>query len=226
MKQNKLEPYIIDNMSDDGSWEYLQQQHIPSHRFDTGGSFHLEKLQEEIIKTTHKIKPDWVVYNGCDLFPVTLEPLADYLEKIDNLGYNVVTTPIVGLVNTGEVEASHLSPFHTYYYYTKEVYGKKHIHKYSKNYTYRGDKVYNKKEKLITLDGVAFEYGHSESAEERQKTLRRRQKAWKEGLPLWAGKHYLKSLRNDYIKERKKCRDIRNGQYWKFLKKLQELAND
>ena len=48
-KQNKLEPYVIDNMSDDGSWEYLQDQGVKSHRVDTDGSFDLRILQDEIV---------------------------------------------------------------------------------------------------------------------------------------------------------------------------------
>ena len=43
-KQNKLEPYIIDNMSTDGSWEYLQENKVPSHRLDTGDSFDLRSV--------------------------------------------------------------------------------------------------------------------------------------------------------------------------------------
>ena len=48
-KQNKLEPYIIDNMSTDGSWEYLQENKIPSHRLSN--SFILLFIPHIIIKS-------------------------------------------------------------------------------------------------------------------------------------------------------------------------------
>ena len=68
-KENDLDLYIIDNMSNDGSWEWLQKNNIKSHRFDTNEMFDLKALQGEIISTVHKEKPNWVIYNGCDLFP-------------------------------------------------------------------------------------------------------------------------------------------------------------
>ena len=67
---NNLDLYVIDNMSNDGSWEWLQENNIKSHRFDTDGMFYLKALQKEMVKTVHKEKPDWAIYNGCDLFPL------------------------------------------------------------------------------------------------------------------------------------------------------------
>ena len=61
---NNLDLYVIDNMSNDGSWEWLQENNIKSHRFDTDGMFYLKALQKEMVKTVHKEKPDWAIYNG------------------------------------------------------------------------------------------------------------------------------------------------------------------
>tara|TARA_Y100001968_G_scaffold295301_1_gene302563 strand:- start:3534 stop:3896 length:363 start_codon:yes stop_codon:yes gene_type:complete len=75
-------------MSDDGSWEWLQENNISPHRFDNGGIYDLFSLQSEILRTVHRIKPDWVIYNGCDLFPITLPPLAEYLELLEKNNYS------------------------------------------------------------------------------------------------------------------------------------------
>tara|TARA_B100000315_G_C14180540_1_gene408697 strand:- start:132 stop:455 length:324 start_codon:yes stop_codon:yes gene_type:complete len=82
-EKNNIEPYIIDNMSDDGSWEWLQKNNIPSHRFDTGGAFHLSKLNDEMTKTLHKIKPSWIIYMGCDEFFVGDKPLIKTFKQYD-----------------------------------------------------------------------------------------------------------------------------------------------
>ncbi len=44
-KAHDVPLYVIDNMSNDGTWEVLQEQGIASHRFDTGGAFHRKDLQ-------------------------------------------------------------------------------------------------------------------------------------------------------------------------------------
>ena len=228
IQQNKLEPYIIDNMSDDGSWEWLQENNVPSHRFDTGGSFHLRKLQEEIIKTTHKIKPDWVVYNGCDLFPVTLNPLRDEIIKIDKAGFNTIRGKVIHLRNTGEKENQE-SPFHTYFYYRENRirHPNKWIHKYIPSYSYGADQIKKMpNEKLFHLDGIMIEYGNTETAEERIKTVERRKKAWREGLPKSCGNHYRRVNPENWVKNKKNCIDIRTTEYEKYIKKLQKLVDD
>ena len=75
--------------STDGTWEYLQENKVPSHRLDTDDSFDLRVLQNDIVETIHREKPDWVIYNGCDLFPVTMEPLHDALSRLDSRGFNL-----------------------------------------------------------------------------------------------------------------------------------------
>ena len=226
-KQNKLEPYIIDNMSTDGSWEWLQENDIPCHQIDTKEAFHLKILQNEIVKTTHELKPDWVIYNGCDLFPVTLEPLYDVIKKIDKEGYNCISMKRLRLSNTGEEKSD--DPINTYFYYDlQEVNVRIFIYKYYLGFKIGGDTVsmFSKKSKVRKKRiGVMLEYGDTKSKAERTATLRRRRKAWRMGLHRKMGKHYRRGAKNNWIKSKEGLEDIRKTTYAPYLKKLQEVSN-
>jgi len=221
-KQNKLEPYFIDNMSDDGTWEWLQENNIPSHRIDTNGSFDLRRLQDEIVKTIHKLKPDWAIYNGCDLFPVTLNPLADELEKLDSQGYNTAWINCINFFNTGE-DNSNFDPFNTYFHYGS-ISRFKMIHKYNPILRYLADDVSFPGQKAGELDGIMINYGNTKNKEERQKTLARRRKAWSEGEPRGHGTHYLEGERRGWVWNKEELNDIRKTKYYPYVQKLQEVS--
>ena len=116
-KRNQIQPYVIDNLSDDGSWEWLQENNIPSHRFDTGGSFNLSKILKEIQRTIHEIKPDWTIFMGCDEFLVSSQPLVKIFEEYDNQGIKLVDVETVEFFNTRE-DRKIFDPFNTYFYST------------------------------------------------------------------------------------------------------------
>ena len=222
-KQNKLELYIIDNMSTDGSWEWLQENNIPSHRLDTNESFDLRKLQSEQVRTVHKLKPDWVIFNGCDLFPLTLKPLHDVLQKLDKQGYNRAKILYAMFNNTGENPKT-FDPFNTYFYYQpKRILTM--ICKYSPHLKYQGDNVLLPNPKGPLLDGIMVNYGNTKSKKERNETLKRRRKAWKNGLNRNFGGHYRRGAKNNWIKSKESLKDIRKNKYAPYIKKLQEMSD-
>lgn len=224
-EENKLEPYFIDNMSDDGTWEWLQKNNVASHRVDTNGSFNLRRLQDEIVKTIHKLKPDWVVYNGCDLFPVTLKPLADELEILDRNGYNLAWVDCVNFYNTGE-ERNVFDPFNTYFYYGA-IKRYKMIHKYNPILKYEADDVSFPGQKVGNLNGVMINYGNTKTVEEREKTLARRQKAWNSGsVPKGHGIHYVIGHNKNWIWDRKELTDVRLTKYNPYVEKLQKITQN
>jgi len=222
-EENKLEPYFIDNMSDDGTWEWLQSNNINSHRIDTNGSFDLRKLQDEIVKTIHRLKPDWIIYNGCDLFPITLKPLADELEIVDQKGYNTVWIDCINMFNTGE-EKKGFDPINTYFYFGS-INRFKMIHKYNPVLRYLADDVSFPNQKTTNINGVMINYGNTKSKEERSKTLERRRKAWKEGEPRGHGTHYLEGEKRGWIWNKNELTDIRETKYKPFLEKLQYISD-
>lgn len=222
-EENKLEPYFIDNMSDDGTWEWLQKHNVPSHRIDTNGSFDLRRLQDEIVKTIHRLKPDWAIYNGCDLFPITLEPLADELKKLETNGYNTAWIECVNFFNTGE-DRSGFNPFNTYFYYGS-VNRFKMIHKYNKVLRYLADDVSFPGQKAGVLNGIMVNYGNTKTKEERELTLKRRRKAWNEGEPRGHGTHYLEGERRGWIWNKNELTDVRNTKYYPYIQKLQSIGD-
>ena len=215
-EENDLDLYIIDNMSNDGSWEWLQDNNIKSHRFDTQGMFNLRALQDEITRTIHKEKPDWAIYNGCDLFPFVEGSLGKKLEQIDKEGYNVASIQCITFHNTGEEPGN---PFETYFYFTS--FRKLNmIHKYDGYFRYSGDDVKIKSPtKLYELDGVMPNYGSPKSEKERNETYERRKKAWDNGVtPEGHGSHYRAGKKLGWIWNKNKLNDIRKTEYYKFIK--------
>jgi hypothetical protein len=221
-EENNLDLYIIDNMSDDGSWEWLQENNIPSHRFDTDGAFNLRLLQDEIVRTIHKLEPYWVIYNGCDLFPITDKTLYDSIMDIDKEGYNIASIDYIGFHNTGETNDNNFDPFNTYFYHGKSTVLNM-IHKYHKDVVYNGDSVSIPNKRVKKLEGVMVNYGNTKPAEERNQTLERRKKAWLQGENRGHGVHYLMGKKNNWKRNKNDLYDVREGNYYKFIKKLQEI---
>lgn len=93
-------PYYIDNMSDDGTHEWLLENDVCTHQFDTGGSFHLQKLLDKATDTVHNIKPEWVIYSCPDLFYFFDVPSA--LDFCERNSYNQITVDCYFAKDTGE----------------------------------------------------------------------------------------------------------------------------
>lgn len=221
-EENKLDIYVIDNMSDDGTWEWLQENNIPSHRFDTGGAFTLTPLQQEMVKVTNQIKPYWVIYNGCDLFPMTDKPLYDAIMEVDEQGYNNLTLDLLRFYNTGETHET-FDPTNTFYYIKTER-SLSTIYKYQPGVKYSGDFVLgNGLNKNKQIDGVMLEYGDTKTAEEREKTLARRKKAWTVGEPRGHGTHYLVNEKYNWLRNKDDLTHIKDTKYHKYLIKLQDI---
>ena len=90
-----MEPYLIDNYSDDFSYEWCRDHKIPCHRFDTKGAFDLRALQREMMRTLNELKPDWVVYLGIDLFAFTDTPIDQLCELAVGMGVNIIGFPMI-----------------------------------------------------------------------------------------------------------------------------------
>lgn len=230
-KHHNLDLYVIDNYSNDGTWQWLQDNNIKSHRFDTNGAFALELLQAEIINTLKfiKDKPDWVIYNGTDLFPISLPNLNDEIASIDSLGYNIASIDCIGMFNTGEVRQQ--SPFNTFFHYAlndkKNNKPLQMIHKYHPNIKYFGDHVYipGEEPKVKKIDGVMINYGQTKTSAEREETLSRRQRAWDLNItPRGHGYHYSVGHKRNWLWSKSECIDIRESEYLPYIKHLQQVC--
>ena len=234
-RQNKLDLYVIDHMSNDGSWEWLQENNISSHRFDNGGIFDLPSLQCEISRTVHRLKPDWVIYNGCDLFPITLDPLAEHLEKLERQGFSAGEIDFINIFNTGEQRSD--DPFSTYFYYAASALTTKRsdtpvsfkkltmIHKYNPLSVYVGDSVSFPGIKIGKIEGVMVNYGGTKSVAQGEATFQRRIKAWLAGTTgIGAGAHYQQSSNKNWEWSKAELDDVRTTKYWPYIQKVQKVS--
>lgn len=213
-----IDLYIIDNMSSDGTWEYLQKNKIKSHRVDTNNTFDLRILQNEVIKTLNKIKPDWVIYHGADLFFFTKDGLRFDIQKANDEGYDGISLIHIEMMNTGELRTSNKNIFEVYKYGLIQP-KLNMIMKYNPNLKIMGDNMSCVNPKEIDL-GLLVNYGMTKSKNERVETLERRKKAWKNGLKQGYGKHYVTANENNWQWDKKVCKDINSTKYSFFLDKM------
>lgn len=218
---NDLDLYVIDNMSNDGTWDWLNDNNISCHQFDTNEEFHLEKLQQEIISTVHKIKPDWVYYNGADTFIQLKEEktLQQYVKEQDEIGNNMLFVDLLNFCYTGE-EHKNFDPFNTFFYY-KKVKPVRQLHKYIDGFYYLADLVHMppKIGKKNEIDGIMLNFGDTKLTEKRLETYKRRKLAWKNGLEKGHGDHYVKAKKHNWLWEKKALKDIRKSEYADYYKR-------
>jgi len=225
---HNLDLYVIDNYSDDGTWEWLQDNKIPSHRFDTDGMFVLQSLQDEIVRTQLSLseKPDWVIYNGADMFPVSLPNLNEEITRIDQAGFNLASMPWIGFFNTGEDRSK--DPFNTFFYYSKNPSGQGLMfHKYNDSVRYIGDdaRFTSIPTKATKLNGLMINYGNAKSAENREIIFARRKKAWDRGVtPRSHGHHYRSGHDVNWTWNKNQLKDIRLTTEFKYIKHLQDIC--
>lgn len=223
--QQNFDLYIIDNMSTDGTWEYLQENNIPSHRFDTQNKFNIVTLQKELIRTLHTLKPDWYIWNGCDTFRYTKNGLRHDIELANSLGYDSLTLTLIDMKNTGEERVENSSPFHTYFF-GEIVKDQTSIGKYNQDIKLHGDNIKSSNKKNIIFDGVLVNYGMTKKLKEREITFARRKLAWKQdGLRKDFGGHYRIASVKKWIWKKNELKDIRLTNYGYFFSQVQHLTH-
>ena len=186
-KSQGLEIYIIDNMSTDGTYEWLIENNIECSRFNTNESFDLSLLQKELERILHIKKPDWFVYAGADLYYVFDKTVNETLKEADNLGFNQVRAACYGALNTGE---NFKTPLYKNYFYGRFYKDLIMISKYHPELKMNGDDIYTPNANAIKLPGIMVNYGACKPIEEQKEKLQRRQKAWDNGLSRQTGKHF------------------------------------
>ena len=219
---NGVPLYVMDNMSNDGTAEWIQanlEQLAGSHTCDTGGAFDLRILQKSLMGVINKRKPDWVIYFGCDLFYVTENKLAELIDYADKKGYTAISLIVVNLYNTGEVMEK-FDPLNTYYFSGTAYHRAALIVKYSDKFNMNGDLIDIPNKKVYEAQGAAFNFGFSKSKTEREETYARRQKAWENGLPHGMGKHYRIPASHGWLWNKDELQDVRVGEFAKYYEIL------
>ncbi len=219
-KKNGCEIYVIDNMSNDGTWEWLQENRIQSHRVDTGESFDLRILQKEIMKTLPRLNPDWVVYAGADLYFIAGIALKDYILKVENMGYNQLSMMCWSAFNTGEKPGT---PLPSHYFHALPWKHVVMISKYDSSYSMNGDFVSIDNAKCYEgKHSMAINYGACKPTEEQIVKLKRRKKAWAEGMRAQQGRHFLAGEKIGWLRNKKDLNDLRKVAEYRYILRVTE----
>lgn len=217
-QKEDIDIFVLDNYSTDGSWEYLQDNNIPSKRVDTNNCFDLNQLlhyKEEII---HQKKPDWIIVSGSDDFILTPTPMIDFIQNINNNGFDIIEIPLIRFLNTGEIKKNFSDPRDIFFYY-EQYEPMKVIHSYKKFDNYFADTpIMNSDHMIIQPSNCLFiDYGNTRGFEKREEEYKRRKLAWKRGLPEHFGSHFKNASERNWIWDKKDLSDIRKSEYWNII---------
>ena len=210
-----IDSFVMDNYSDDGSWEYLQFLNVPSNRLDTGGAFHTTKIQAAKMEVIQELKPDWVIRGSSDHFFLTPDSVRASIEQADKDGCNAISMPIGRMCNTGE--DAHGDPRKTYFYYfiVRDM-----IAAHKTEGLDLGSreqiKIAGMKQKEIP-NSLLLDYGNTRSAEKRDEEYDRRKLAWEHGEPKGHGIHYAPASKQGWLWDKDTLLDIRESEYWQTL---------
>jgi hypothetical protein len=195
-KKQGIELYFVDNLSNDGSYEWLIANDIPCSRFDTKESFDLPALQNELDMVVHLIKPDWVIYIAADLYYIFDKKLNETIKEIDLQGFNQISCKCFGALNTGEVFGLPL-----YKNYFRGLYYKRliMISKYDESFHFENDSIQIDNPKIKDSEILIVNYGGCKPKNDQDIKLKRSQKAWDKGMRIGIGRHLRKSKLHDWV---------------------------
>ncbi len=216
-KRQGLRLYFIDNMSTDGTYEWLLDNNIECSRFDTNDSFDLRLLQPEVQRIIHFKKPDWVVYGSADLYYVFNDTVYDEIKKANNQGYNMLSIPCYGAQNTSEQFNTPLYKYFTRGMYWKEL---RMICKYDASFSMNGDMLLLSNYRVKYVDGIMVNYGACKPIDEQKEKLKRRQKAWDNGLRPNTGRHFKRGEFKNWTWSTNETIDFLATTHWRHFKQL------
>lgn len=199
----------IDNMSSD---KYNVEAIFS--KYDTRGSFHLIDLQTEMIRLTHILKPDWVIYTDPDLFYTYEGTIREEIEKAEHNGYNQISTMCWGALNTGEEMKL---PLRKHFFWGVPWKPITRLSKYYSNLFANGDNLFINNPIVYESNGITINYGGCKTAIDQDEKLNRINKARKQGQRNGIGVHYAKYQAKGYLWDQKKLQDLRKVE---LLKKL------
>lgn len=220
-QQHGIDVVVADNYSDDGSWEWLNDNNVDCFQFDTNGMFTVKKQQQlrlDYVKSHSEY--DWIIYGDSDEYPATRNNLLEVFQAAQDNDCNVIRMKSFELHNTGEERHE---PTQTYFYYSERYStrsGIERIHKNVSNFSYQGDFIKLPGKRVADVDsGNYLNYGNTKTAEQRERVFQRRKLAWDRGVePHGHGSHYLKNRSRGFIWDKNNLKDIRQHADWNFIK--------
>ncbi len=217
-KKEDIDLFIIDNYSNDGSWEYIQDSKIPSTRINTNGIFDLGLLLDYKTEIIHKIKPDWIINTECDMFIITPGSISDIIKEINNFGFQIISTPFLRFFNTGENRLN-LDHRKIFFYYRKDNDPLLKIHSYKNFINYYADRpIMDNDHSIAQTDMILFlDYGNTRLKEKRQEIYQKTKIAWNmKIMPKNFCEHLRDCSQRNWIWNKNELNDIRESNYWEL----------
>lgn len=221
-RNNGVELYVCDNMSDDGTWEILQKEGIRCHQYDTRGIFSEHLMQAEVRQAMDALRPDWMIYNGADLFPIISGGIRAACNRADSIDANVIRLKFLSARYTGEDRQPGELPFLKYTHCHDDGY-LDFIFRWHKDIRLNGDSVEFPYEKRVLIpDGLMINYGDTKTKERRLATLMRKQKAWNDlGENPGLGEHLRAGFERGWLWDKKELQNIwKDSDYRRLLRQL------
>ncbi len=210
---------VVDNMSDDGSWEYLQECGVQGRRIDTKGRYDLNAIQRVREELLHAAAPRWIIYGDVDEYQLFGEPhrFGKLLKKLESENFNALRIPSFNFYNTGEPPAPDNMALQ--FFYGKERYRNTgeliRTHRYHPKIHYFADTVvFPGIRTFASQEGINCNYGDTKPAAERAEGLLRLRRAWDNGMSRLIGVHNLKGEQHRWRWEKAELKDIRSTQFW------------
>ena len=183
-------------------------------KYDTRGSFHLIDLQTEMMRLTHILKPDWVIYTDPDLYYTYEGTIREEIEKAEYNGYNQISTMCWGALNTGEEMKL---PLRKHFFWGVPWKPITRLSKYNSSLFANGDNLFINNPIVYESNGITINYGGCKTAIDQDEKLNRINKARKQGQRAGIGVHYAKYQAKGYLWDQKELQDLRKVE---LLKKL------
>jgi hypothetical protein len=204
-------------MSNDGTYEYLLKEKITVSRLNTKESFQLRLLQDRLMVEIARKKPDWVVYTGADLYYSFDNSIRKTIETADAEGFNQIGVKCVSAMNTGEKLMFSLQNSFHYGIIQKELVM---ISKYVPGFHIIADSIKIPNPKVKSVSGIVINYGACKPLGEQKIKLKRRQKAWDEGMHKGWGTHYIEHKKRQWIWRKEELVHFPDTEIWKYIQKI------
>lgn len=211
------ELFVLDNMSNDGTYEWLLANGVECARFDTGGAFHLHVLQRELNKHIARIKPDWICYTGADLFIITENTLKETIEEYNANKVTQIKLPCYNVVNTGEMFGTPLQMHFIRGGMYKDL---SLISKFGEGFWLVNDDIGSTNNITEKAKGIIINYGACKPAKEQEEKFKRRQKAWSDGLPGNIGRHFKTGKSKDWVYDINTTINLMESEAGQYIKKI------
>ena len=238
LEHNGVVPYVLDNCSNDGTWEWLCDNKVQSEQIDTNGQFHMGSIQERENQIVSRLKPDWAIHLDAEMFWVCDDLICNKISAFNKKIDIFAADTNIDFIKTVEGEQDLDNPIEKYFW-GWNIRGRpplRRAYKPNSKWAFRSDDVLNivappkSKSRVITgpssrisINGLLFNYGKTKSSHKRDESIVRREEAMKNGstpgaLKGWkwlSGKGWKRSINEPKMYNVKECPE--DGKYYKIF---------